>query len=223
MTGLALPDVNLRLAGHLPRVLLPRVTEEEAKRLVGMLEVLGFAAFACAPEAAPRDNARVVARDLAYVDGVLSVADKGGSVYGCPLGAIRLLQRGERLEKHKKVTITSELRVFDATAVLTAPPSGGNPEELFLLAQRNDGEPDIIFYEQRLDYRFLGAGMRATTRGNLEVVWGGLCALLPSVPADDTVSRPGFVPSMPKVGVDPVDLALFLVATAHERLARPAP
>ena len=87
--------------------------------------------------------------------------------------------------------------------------------EWFVLVQRNDGGPDIIIYERRIDYRFLGAEMLPSSRGNLELVFARLRALAPGVATDDRVGQPGFVAGLPACRADPVDLALVLVALAR--------
>ena len=86
--------------------------------------------------------------------------------------------------------------------------------EAFLLVQRNDGEPDLMLYERRIDYSTLGVEMQPASRGNLETVWTKLKAMAPAL-VDDRVSRPGFVSGLPTTANDQVDLALFLVALAR--------
>jgi hypothetical protein len=89
--------------------------------------------------------------------------------------------------------------------------------EAFLLLQRNDGEPDAIIYERRVDYRFLGADKQPASHANLERTLARLRALAPAAPVDDRVAKPGFVSGLPLTSSDPVDLALYLVTLARTR------
>jgi hypothetical protein len=89
--------------------------------------------------------------------------------------------------------------------------------ESMLLVQRSDGEPDLIVYERRLDYRFLGSDKQPASHANLELTLQRLRALAPGAPLDDRVARPGFVMGLPLTQADPLDLALFLVSLARTR------
>jgi hypothetical protein len=89
--------------------------------------------------------------------------------------------------------------------------------EAFILLQRNDGQPDAIIYERRVDYRFLGADKQPASYANLERTLARLHALAPAASVDDRVAKPGFVSGLPLTASDPVDLALYLVTLAHTR------
>jgi hypothetical protein len=89
--------------------------------------------------------------------------------------------------------------------------------EAFLLLQRNDGQPDAIIYERRVDYRFLGTDKQPASYANLERTLARLRTLAPTAPVDDRVARPGFVGGMPLTSSDPADLALYLVTLARAR------
>jgi hypothetical protein len=225
-TGLALADLNRRLAGTLPRVLLPG-TMDPAEMAVALSDY-GFGVFTFDPAAVPDDAQRVVARKIEFSGNVVLVTDGKGAVHRCAPGTIALLQRGMRTSTTAEKVTTSERKLDLGRAVM----SGGllltkkvtqtsvkttESAEPFLLLERADGEPDIIFYERRLDYRPLGAEMQPASRANLEVVWTKLRAMAPAR-VDDRVVRPGFVTGMPATAAEPVDLALFVVSMAR-RLA----
>jgi hypothetical protein len=226
-TGMVLADVNRRLAGILPRVLLPAAPAGGASEIAASLEALDFAVVTLDPALVPGDDQRVVARKLALERGALVATDGPGTEHRCPTSSIAVIQRGVRVLRTSEQVTTTERKFSVGRAVL----SGGlmlskkevkkevkttEAQEPFLVVQRSDGEPDLIIYERRLDYRFLGADMQPSSRGNLELVWARLAALAPGR-ADDRVVRPGFVSGLPLVSGDPVDLALYLVALARAR------
>jgi hypothetical protein len=228
LAGLALADANRRLAGTLPRVLAPGASPEAAEALAAALEAQGFVTVVFDPKAVPGDADRVVAARIDVVGGILRATDGPGRVHDCPGGAIALLQWGVRVKSTAQTVKTSERKFAAGKALL----SGGlmltkkvekttevvtETREPFLLVSRNDGEPDLILYERRLDYRFLGAEMQPVSRANLERVLARLRTLAPEAPLDDRVMRPGFVAGLPMTSNEPVDLALFLVTLARAR------
>jgi hypothetical protein len=225
---MVLADVNRRLAGILPRVLLPATPAGDVDGIVAALEGLGFAVVALDPALVPGDDQRVIARRLEIDRSGLLATDGPGVEHHCRVSAISVVQRGVRTLRTSEQVTTSERKFSVGRAVM----SGGlmlskkvdkkevkttETQEPFLVVQRYDGQPDIIIYERRLDYRFLGADMQPSSRGNLEVVWARLQAMAPT---DDRVARPGFVSGLPLVSGDPVDLALYLVALARVREGR---
>src|SRR5437899_113480 len=96
VTGLALADLNRRLAGTLPRVLFPGVGPE-GEAMVAELETLGFRVLTCDPAAVPGDGDRVVARRIEFSGVDLVATDARGQAHRCPPLAIELLQRGTRV------------------------------------------------------------------------------------------------------------------------------
>ena len=225
--GLALADLNRRLAGTLPRVLFGGGADPA---IVEALEALGFGVLTCDPAAVPGDGERVLARRLEFTSGAFVATDAQGRAHRCAAGDIALLQRGNRLSSTSEKVTTTERRLDLGRIVM----SGGlmltkkvaqtsvkttESAEPFLLVQRGDGAPDIIIYERRIDYRALGPEMQPASRGNLEVVWAKLKAMAPAL-VDDRVGRPGFVTGLPAVSADPVDLALYLVALARRSSGR---
>jgi hypothetical protein len=216
--GLALADLNRRLAGILPRVLF---AGGAPAGLVETLEGLGFGVLTCDPAAVPDDDQRVAVRRIELGAGALVASDSRGEAHRCGPGHIALLQRGIRVSKTTQTVKTSERKLDVGRAVL----SGGlmltkkvektdvkttETSEPFLLVQRR-GERDLILYERRIDYRALGAEMQPASRGNLEVVWRKLVGMAPDR-VDDRVARPGFVAGLPATSANAVDLALTLVA-----------
>jgi hypothetical protein len=227
VTGLALADLNRRLAGTLPRVLFPGLPDDEAARIEAGLQALGFGVLAFDVAVVPGDSERVVARRIELVPGALVATDAQGNAHRCPAADIAVLQRGARVSATTETVKTSERQIAVGRAVL----SGGllltkkvektavkttESTDFFLLVQRAGGEPDLMLYERRLDYRALGAEMQASSRANLELLWTRLRALAPAA-ADDRVGRPGFVKGLPATSADPLDLAVYLVALARRR------
>jgi hypothetical protein len=224
--GLALADLSRRLAGTLPRVLLASVPEDRGRALALTLEGLGFGILTCDVAAVPSDEDRIVARRIELAPDTLIVTDARGQAHRCPGRAIGLLQRGMRVTRSENRVKTTERRLSIGKALLT----GGlvltekvekttvnavETGEPFLLLGRSDGEPDVVLYERRIDYRSMGAEMQPSSRANLERLWDWLRRLVPPETIDDRVARPGFVSGLPATAADPVDLALFLVALAR--------
>lgn len=233
LSGMAVPDVSRRLTGALPRVLLSDASGERVTALAGAFEEAGFAVLSCDPAAVPGDDDRVVARRLELHPGEALVAfDSTGAEHRCPLGAARLIQRGTRnnvttemvTEKKKqlalgKAVLTGGLAISKTVETRTMKITESS--ERFLLLHRSgdlgassDGR-DVIIYERRIDYRVLGAEMQTSSAANLDKLTIMLRALLPGVPLDDRVARPGFIAGLPLTTADPTDLALFLVHLDH--------
>jgi hypothetical protein len=228
LAGLPPADFSRRLAGTLPRVLLAAVPVEQIGALVDEFESLGFAAFSCDPAAAPDDDDRLLVRGIAFESGVVAFLDAQGNRHPCAGATVSLIQRGVRVVTTSETVTTSERRLDVGKAVL----SGGlmlttkvkkqsvkteETREAFVLVQRNDGQPDAIIYERRVDYRFLGAAKQPASHANLERTLTDLRVLAPHSPVDDRVAKPGFVTGLPITSSDPVDLALYLVTLARTR------
>jgi hypothetical protein len=228
--GLAAADVRMRLSGVLPRVLL---SEREADNLDGAaaaLGRLGFATVICDPAAAPTDDDRIIGRRVAVDGEVLQIWDGADTCHELPRPAIALVQRGLRTSTETTTTTTTQ-RKFDAGRALL---SGGlmltrkatqtttqttETRELFLLIQRRDGAPDVILYERRLDYRFLGAEMQPASRANFDRLLARLRAFCPRTPFDERAGQPGFLRALPSTSAEPTDLGLYLIALAHAQAA----
>jgi hypothetical protein len=228
--GIALADVNRRLAGTLPRVLMPGLPPEEAAALAATLDELGFITVVFDAKAVPGDADRVLASRIEIAAGELHATDAQGRAHTCPGAAIAVLQWGVRVKRLSEDVKTSERRFSMGKAVL----SGGllltkkvdkttekvtETREPFLLVQRQDGEPDIMLYERRLDYRFLGPEMQPMSRANLERVMARLRALAPHAGVEERLMQPGFVAGLPLTSADPADLALYLVTLARAKAA----
>jgi len=228
LAGLPPADFSRRLAGTLPRVLLAAAPVDRIGSLVDGFESLGFAAFSCDPAAAPSDDDRLLVRGIQVEAGALAFLDGQGNSHRCVGAAVSLIQRGVRVTTTSETVTTNERRLDMGKAVLT----GGlmltskvqkqsvrteETREPFLLLQRNDGQPDAIIYERRVDYRFLGAEKQPASHANLERTLARLRALVPDAPVDDRVVKPGFVSGLPLTSCEPVDLALYLVTLARTR------
>ena len=228
VTGLALADVNRRLAGVLPRVLTAAADPDQAQAMASALELAGFAPVVFDPALVPDDEQRLLPRQLRVESAGLVAVDDRGIEHPCPAAAIDLAQRGIRSTRSSMKVKTTERRLDIGRAVLsgglmltrkvdktTVKTTGG--DEGFVLIQRNDGAPDIMLYERRLDYRFLGAEMQPSSHANLQLLWDRLQPLVPAGGTDERVGRPGFISGLPATSADPLDLALHLVALARTR------
>ena len=244
LTGLAPADVRARLAGPLPRVLLTDPDPERARGLVAELEALQFAAFTCEPRSVPDDGERLLARRLELAFGRLRVVGGGASAGEHPArgevgdhagedeellpSALVLIQKGVRAATKTETTKTSERRLDLGRALL----SGGliltkkvdttttkttSSRDAFVLLHRRDGGRDVMIYERKIDYRFLGADIQPSSAANFDRLIAKLRAWAPNVPFDDRVTRPGFVSGLTAWSTAPVDLALWLVELVHRR------
>jgi hypothetical protein len=228
LTGLALADVRTRLAGTLPRVLLTERDPERAAELVAALETLGFATFACDPRTVPGDDDRLVARKLELAFGRLRVVDEQGEEEELLPASLFLIQKGLRASTKTEITKKSERRLDLGRALLsggllltkkveTTSTTTTSSRDAFLLLHRRDGGRDVMLYERRIDYRFLGPGIQPTSAANFERLIARLGTWAPKVPFDERVSRPGFVSGLAASSAPPVDLALWLVQLVHLR------
>lgn len=224
--GLAAADVRMRLGGTLPRVLLREREADELDGAATALRRLGFLTIVCDPAAAPTDEDRIIGRRVAVDGDRLQIWDAADNCHELPRHALALVQRALRMNSETHTTTTTQ-RKFDAGRALL---SGGllltkkatqtttlttETRELFLLLQRHDGLPDLILYERRLDYRFLGADMQPASRANFDRLIARLRAFCPRTPFDERASHPDFVAALPPTAVDPTDLGLYLIALSQ--------
>jgi hypothetical protein len=226
ITGVARVDAVRMITGNLPKVIV-RGTREGV-RLVAELEAAGFTAFTAETTDIPTDQARVVARSLAFHPEHLEVTDTRGQVHACPVAAMAAFLRGLRQGESFESITTTERKLDLGKAILTSglmiskkvettTERRTATREPFLLLQRNDGQAAIMFYEHRLNYQGLGAGLQHSRATNFQALLVRLQALAPATPFDDRMLRPGFLASLPPMGVDPADLALFLITEARGR------
>jgi hypothetical protein len=233
--GLPLAEARLRLTGVLPRVLVADRDEGKLAAIGQALATAGFATAVVDPRAAPGDEDRIVARSLAFGSGELVVVEGVGveTRHTLSASAFELIQRGTRVTRSEKTTTTSHRKLDLGRAVMTgglimtkkvekSSTQASEVREPFVVIHRTDGGRDVVLYEKRIDFRFLGPQMQPTSRGNLEATLVRLKALAPGVPFDERVAKPGFASGLPSAGADPVDLALHLVRIARRREA-PSP
>jgi hypothetical protein len=223
-TGMVRADVQRRLAGILPRVLM---VDDEAviRKAQAGLVAAGFRALAFDPQRAPRDEDRLLVRTLELQAGAL-IAVTQNARHEIPLGAIGLLQRATRDTSSRQTVTTQERKLALGTAILT----GGlkvsktverkvteitHARESSLVIHRRDGGPDLVLSEQRLDYRFLGAGLQPSSHANFETTIALIRSLAPSAPFEDRAAKVGFVGGLPACSVDPLDVALYLLQQVH--------
>jgi hypothetical protein len=226
-TGMARADVKRRLAGILPRVLLVAADRDEVDAARLRLEAAGFAALAFDPLLSPTDEDRIVARSLDPGSDALVVVSGVGEEtrHVVPWDALELCQRGTRHNMRLEKVKTSSLQLSVGRTLM----AGGLPmmknvertkivprgeDEPFVVLHRNDGGDDVILYERRMDYAFLGARLGPVSRANLDETLALLRARA-NVVADDRVGRAGFVSAIPACSADPVDVALHLVRLAR--------
>jgi hypothetical protein len=154
--------------------------------------------------------------------------DGRGQRHDCPAEAIGTFIRGLRLVATAEIikTVTRKLDIGKALItsglsvtkkVETTSERVTTTKEPFLLLQRRDGRPDLMLYEQRLNYQCLGRDLQPSTFGNFTALSAKLQILAPHAPVDDRITRPGFLLGLPLMSVDPVDLALFLVTMSRLR------
>ena len=225
LCGLTPMEVRARCAGVLPRVLVRQASAADGQRMVAGLEALGFQAFAAAPEEVPTDAQRIVARQLAWTEGGLAVQEAGGARHECLATTFNLLQTGFRATTHAEVVKSTERKFSMGRALATGGLSLSKTvetvrnevtihRESFILVNRAQGLPAIMLYESRLDFQCLGAGLQHTRVGNLKALLERL-RTLSAVPVDDLTSQQSFLRGVPQIGVDEVDLGLFLIRTAR--------
>jgi hypothetical protein len=228
VADLSVADVRHRLQGTLPRVLLNDADGDRLGAIGDRLDELGFATVVCDPRVAPTDADRIIARGFRFQPDRFIALDSGRGEHECPFGAVEAIQRGTRVTTQSTKEKTVEHKFDVGRAVLSSGLILTRKEvketvrktettEPFALVQRNDGEPDIMLYERRIDYRALGSDMQPSSRANLEAVVRKLRAAAPAAAYDDRVARPGFISALPATPVDPVDLALHLVSLALRR------
>jgi hypothetical protein len=226
IVDLAPAEVRHKLMGAMPRVLCIDADDTRLENCVRQLSTIQVQALTCDGDLVPDDRERVVAKTLAFGTSGLRVNENDPTGCECPYSAIELVQRGMR-EHDETVVTESTHRKFSMGKALV---SGGlllsskvkttqvqhkHKSERFILLQRRDGDPEIILYERRLDYRFLGARMDPSAFTNLETVFAELKSRLRDTPIDSTVSQPGFARSFPQTMSDRMDLALYLVALSR--------
>ena len=222
LCGLTPMEARTRCAGLLPRVLVRQADEAEARRLTAGLTALGFRAFAAEPRQVPGDAQRVLARDLEWTATGLAVTDGRGGRHDCPAGSIVLVQLGFRSSSQTERVKSTERKFSMGRALL----SGGlsltktvvtvsdqvtSSREPFLLVTRTGDLPALILYESRLNYQGLGAALQPSRILNFRTVQERLRGL---GPMDDRTAQPAYLRGLPELGVDPVDLGLFLVRLA---------
>jgi hypothetical protein len=226
ITGLALADVSRSLAGTLPRILLRAAPE--GRRIAEQLEAEGFVAFAAEEAEVSTDKQRIFVRNLELSTGGWVAMDAGGARHECSAEAVAAFLRGIRLVETSEVIKTVVRKLDLGKALLTSGLSvtkkvetlserTTSAKESFLLIQRRDGRPDLMLFEQRLNYQCLGPAIQPSTFGNFTALIARLRSLAPHAPLDERITRPGFMAGLPLMSVDAVDLALFLVDTARSR------
>ena len=221
--GLAAADVRMRLGGVLPRVVASDADGDALAAAARALDALGLQTVTCDPQAAPGDDERIIGRRVEVDGDVLQVWDATQTCHECPRQQIALVQRGVRTSVEKQTVTTTQRRLDLGRIVMsgglmltkkTAQTSTQTTEtrESFLLVQRADGAEDLILYERRLDYRFLGAAMQPSSHANFDQLVARVRAFCPGAPFDERVAQPAFVNALPTTVADPTDLALYLVA-----------
>jgi hypothetical protein len=223
LCGLTMMEVRARCAGALPRILVRQAAEDEARRFVAGLGALGFGVFAAEVRQVPVDAQRIVARQLEWTDSGFAVTDGRGTRHDCPFSTLALLQFGFRATSHAETVKTTERKFSMGKALMT----GGlafsktvekvteqvsTNREFCILATRTEGLPAIILYELRLGFQCLGAELKPSRYLNLKALLERLRAS--HVPVDERTAQPAYLRGLPQLGVDELDLGLFLVREA---------
>lgn len=225
--GVAPADLRRKLAGAPPMVLKVDTDGARIASAKAALDALGFRAAAVDAGEVKGDGERVVARRLELDGAGLSATAglPGEAPRRIRAEAIELLVRGVRGVNETKTTHTTERQISLGRAVMSAgllltkkvqttSTRTDERREPFLLIAASDGGPDVILYEKRLDYRFLGAEMQPAVFANFERTFARLRALAPGAAVDERMARGPFVAGLPATGADPVDLALHLLRLA---------
>lgn len=225
--GLALADVRLRLAGPRPRIVLQDQDPVRVRAAEEALRELRWQVQAFDAAAVPTDADRIIARRGQWDEAgrVLLVWDDSGECHEMAAPHVSLLQRALRSRKRETTTKTSERQFAPVRAIL----SGGvlltkkverttthttEQQEAMLVVHRDDGG-DIAFYERQLDYRFLGSELQPSSQANFVRLVQLLRGWFPRATFDERALRPGVLGLQGQGGIDPTDLALYLVALAQ--------
>lgn len=219
-TGLPLSDARQRLAGAPPRILL---ASGDAAFLHGAMKTLkagGFWAVLVDPALIPDDSQRLSPKRLEIESGHLRVFTADGARHELPSAAIRMLQRGRR-EGAARVVHSKQLKFSPVKAVLTQgllmtktvdkASTAAGVDEHCLLIQRGDGGPEIMLYEKRLDYGFLGAEKQPASLANLDRTLTRLHVFAPGARYSAQSLQPGWIAGLSAPGVNSQDLAFHLL------------
>ena len=220
LCGLAQAEARSRCAGPLPRVLVRQAAEDEARAWAAGLEALGFRTLVADPRLIPTDAQRIVARQLAWADTGFTVTDLQARSHEVFFPDITLFQTGLRTTSHAEVVKSTERKFSMGRALATGGLSLSKTVETtstevtshrdsFVLVERDGGRPGVILYESRLNFQCLGAALQHTRAGNLKVLLERLRTLA-GVAVEERAAQPAFLRGLPHVGVDEVDLGLFL-------------
>src|SRR5206468_3892962 len=109
-------------------------------------------------------------------------------------------QRGTRVASRTETVVTKERKLAVDRILLTgglmltkevekSVISTSQKREPFALLQRRDGGPEVILYEQRLNFRFLGTAMQPSSRANFDLTVGRLRAAAPGAPLDERAGQ----------------------------------
>jgi hypothetical protein len=227
-TGMVRVDVQRRLAGLLPRVVVVDADAAAVRRTQAALEAAGFLTIAFDPQVAPSADERITARTLELgTDAIVVVSGVGAEArQRVPIDAIALLLRATHSATTSRDVTTHDRKLALGTALLT----GGlkmtkkvertttettQTQDAVLVLHRTDRGPDIVLSERRLNYQFLGAGLQPSSRANFEATVTRVRALAPRAAFDDRAAKPGFVAGLPVCSADPLDVALYLLQLVH--------
>jgi len=224
LCGLTLMEARSRCAGTLPRILVRQAAEPEARRLVAGLDGLGFRAFAGEARQVPGDAQRILGRQLEWTGPGFAVLDGRGARHDCPAASIALVLPGFRASTRSELVKSTERKFSMGRALLTGGLSVSrkvetvteqvtSSRESFLLLARAEGQPALILYESRMGFQCLGAELKPSRFHNLRTLLERLRAL--GLPVDERAADPGYLRGLPQLGVDEVDLGLFLIQAAR--------
>ncbi len=224
-----LPDVRMRLTGALPRVLLVDTNGAKLRDIRDALAGAGAGAIVLDPSAVPSDSGRIIVRTLEWEPGDLVFHEgfPAGNSGRVPLTELRLFQRGFRYSEQIETTKSREKRLALGRAVLTGgaimtktvtttTTTAAMAKEGFIVIHRSDGGPELILYENRMDFGFLGSGMQPSRLANLQKTAAWLKGLAPGVTLLERLLEPGLVRGLPPLPVDPADLMIRLLYLDHE-------
>lgn len=228
-TGVALPDARHRLAGMLPRVLLLHNDHHELRILQANLAREEILSVVVDPAKAPGDTNRVMVRRIVAEGDDLIITSGVGTetTQRVHRDDLVLLQRGTRTHVSMKTETTTEKKfsagmaaatgglVMSKTVKSTATQTT-TEKECFAILHRNGEEPDLVFYQNKLDYQFLGPKLQPSRFANFQQMVALLRGFAPALPFDERPGQPGLVNALPAMSADPVDVLLHMIHLGHK-------
>ncbi len=173
--GVTLAEARMRLAPE-PPALLARLEAEAAGRLVAALRTAGLSALAVEARC-PTDKDRTHARSFALDDAGVALTPRFGDAVKIPWPDVMAILRGLRASRSEVGRTEQAKRLSIGKALLTGGLSMTRTSTKTVRSSEDDLEQVIFVYardgraatlaESELDFTCLGAGMQASSTGNV--------------------------------------------------------